>query len=137
MKRTPFTAFIVASSLPITIWPLAGLAIAAARISANFDFSVAAILIPFIFGAFHAAIVYFKVSPSRKTMAIAGAGLGLGLASLGTFVFDIPRVVYGLEGSSRYIALLGGPLFYGAVWGIVLVWLESKIGMSDNIDRGT
>ena len=129
MKRTPLTAFVVASSLPITVWPLAGLAIAAHRNSAAFDFSMAAILIPFIFGAYHAVTVGLGFSLSRKRTALAGALLGLGLSSLGTFVMDVPGTVYGLEGSRRYLALVGGPLFYGGVWGFALASLEKKLDL--------
>ncbi len=130
MKRSPLAAFVVASSLPVTVWPLLGLAIAAHRNYADFDFSITAIAIPMIFGLYHGAYVYLGFSNSRKAMLVGGAILGLILASMGTFIFDVPRQVYGLEGNARYLALAGGPLFYGAVWGLVLFWLESRLGIA-------
>ena len=47
---------------------------------------------------------------------VSGAIMGFVSASTGTFIFNIPEIVYGLKGDSRYLALLGGPLFYGLVW---------------------
>ncbi len=124
MSRSPVVAFIVASSLPVTLWPLAGLAIAAHRSNSTFDFSIAAILVPLLFGAFHAASVALKLPSSRKAYFLIGAGLGLLMASIGTFIAHVPETVYGLTGTRRYLALLGGPLFYSAVWGLALWPIE-------------
>lgn len=127
MKKTPLTAFIVASSLPVTVWPLAGLAIATNRSGAEFDFSVAAIVIPLIFGLYHMASgLLFRVD-SRNKYLMAGALLGLILSSIGTLILNIPETVYGLSGPSQYLALIGGPIFYGAIWYLILWPLEVKI----------
>ena len=127
MKKTPLTAFILASSLPVTIWPLAGLAIATSRSGAPFDFSVAAIVIPLIFGLYHVISgQVFEINNRNKSL-LAGAVLGFILSSLGTFVLNIPETVYGLSGPSQYLALIGGPLFYGAIWYLVLWPLETRV----------
>lgn len=120
-------AFIVASSLPVTIWPLAGLAIATSRSGAEFDFSVAAIIIPLMFGLYHMLSGLVVSINSRNKYLIAGALLGLLLSSLGTLVLNIPETVYGLSGASQYLALIGGPIFYGAIWYLVLWPIESKV----------
>ena len=127
MKKTPLTAFVVASSLPVSVWPLAGLAIATHRSGAAFDFSVAAIAIPLMFGVYHMVSGLLFSIDSRNKFLIAGALLGLMLSSLGTLVLNIPQTVYGLSGPSQYLALVGGPIFYGAIWYLVLWPLEIKI----------
>ena len=125
MKKTPLMTFVVASSLPITIWPLVGLAVATHRSGAVFDFSVAAVLIPLIFGLYH--LVTGSLVASRKGYLFAGAILGLMLSSMGTFVLNIPETVYGLTGSRQYLALIGGPVFYGAIWALVLWPIEKRL----------
>ena len=125
MKNNTLMAFIVASSLPITVWPLIGLAIATNRSGAEFDFSVAAVVVPLIFGLYH--MVTAHLVSSRKGYLLAGAALGLMLSSLGTFVLHIPEAVYGLTGKSQYLALIGGPLFYGAIWCFALWPIEKRV----------
>ena len=125
MKNNSLMAFIVASSLPITLWPLIGLAIATNRSGAEFDFSVAAVVVPLIFGVYH--LVTGPRLASRKGYLLAGAFLGLILSSLGTFVLDIPATVYGLTGMSQYLALIGGPIFYGAIWYFALWPIERRV----------
>lgn len=127
MKRTPLSSFVIASSLPVIVWPLFGLAMATRRTGAEFDFSIAAIFIPLVFGAYHAATVALGVKRSPRNTLIAGAILGLFLSSLGTFVLRIPETVYGMEGNTIYLMLLGGPLFYGAVWFFALRPLENYL----------
>lgn len=127
MKKTPLMAFVVASSLPVTLWPLAGLAIATSRSGAAFDFSVAAIVIPLIFGLYHMLSGLLVSIDSRSKYLIAGAFLGLLLSSLGTLVLNIPETVYGLSGPSQYLALIGGPIFYGAIWYLILWPIEAKL----------
>lgn len=127
MKKTPLMAFVVASSLPVTLWPLAGLAVATNRSGAAFDFSVAAIVIPLIFGLYHMLSGLLVSIDSRSKYLIAGAFLGLLLSSLGTLVLNIPETVYGLSGPSQYLALIGGPIFYGAIWYLILWPIEAKL----------
>ena len=127
MKNSKLIAFVIASSLPVTIWPLAGLGIAAHRSGASFDFAIASIVIPLLFGSFHALSKALGLPRSRKAYLFIGATLGLLMASIGTFIAHIPETVYGLNDNRKYLALLGGPLFYGAVWGFVLWPLENKI----------
>ena len=127
MNNSKLLAFIVASSLPVTVWPLAGLGIAAQRSGADFDFAIAAIVIPLLFGSFHALSTAIGLPGSRKAYFLVGALLGLVMASIGTFIAHIPETVYGLTDNRKYLALIGGPLFYAAVWGIVLWPLQQMI----------
>ena len=127
MKQNVFTAFIVGSSIPIVIWPLFGLAVAARRSGADLDFSMVGIFMPLIFGSFNSITYAIGFNRTRKTMFLSGAVLGLILASLGTFILHIPETVYGLVGNQKYIMLLAGPIFYGSVWSFVLHTLEKKI----------
>jgi len=117
MKQNTFTSFIVGSSFPIIIWPLLGLAVAARRSGADLDFSMVGIFVPLIFGSFNAIIYAIGINRTRKTMFLSGAALGLMLASLGTFILNIPETVYGLVGNQKYIMLIA----------VVLHTLEKKI----------
>ena len=62
----------------------------------------------------------FDGDPSRPQGLEPDAGdrrcHGLVSASTGTFILNIPEIVYGLHGNSRYLALLGGAIFYGVVF---------------------
>ena len=123
MGRT-LRAFCVGSSLPVTFWPLIGLAVAAHRNGAvQLDFSMVGIVFPLVFGLTNAVSVRI-LDQTVGRMFLVGAIMGLGLASVGTFLLDIPGTVYQLEGSARYSALVLGPVFYGAVWAIPLRYLN-------------
>ena len=137
MNNSKLLAFILASSLPVTLWPLAGLGFAISRSEANFNFAIASILIPLLFGTFHAIYVSLELPRSRKSYFFIGAVLGLLMASIGTFIANIPETVYGLTDNRKYLALLGGPLFYASIWGIVLWPLEQMIfNISKNDNNG-
>ena len=127
MKQNALTSFIVGSSIPVVIWPLFGLAVAARRSGADLDFSMVGIFMPLIFGSFNSITYAIGFNRTRKTMFLSGAVLGLMLASLGTFILHIPETVYGLVGNQKYIMLLAGPIFYGSVWSFVLHTFEKKI----------
>ena len=127
MKQNAFTSFIVASSIPVVIWPLFGLAMAARRSGADLDFSMVGIFMPLIFGTFNSITFAIGFTRTRKTMFLSGAALGLILASLGVFILHVPERVYGLVGNHIYIMLIAGPIFYGSVWSFVLHTLEKKI----------
>ena len=127
MKQNALASFIVGSSIPVVIWPLFGLAVAARRSGADLDFSMVGIFMPLIFGSFNSITYAIGFNRTRKTMFLSGAVLGLMLASLGTFILHIPETVYGLLGNQKYIMLLAGPIFYGSVWSFVLHTLEKKI----------
>ena len=127
MKQNVFTSFIVGSSIPIVIWPLFGLAVAARRSGADLDFSMVGIFVPLIFGVFNSITCAIGFNRTRKTMFFSGAVLGLILASLGIFILHVPERVYGLVGNQVYIMLIAGPIFYGSIWSFVLHTLEKKI----------
>ena len=127
MINTRLGGFVIASSLPISIWPLLGLGVAANRAGADFSFAIAAIAIPLLFGVFHVLTTALGLPNSRKAYLFAGAFLGLIMASIGTFIANIPETIYGLTGCKQYLALLGGPLFYAAVWGGVLWPLQNLV----------
>ena len=127
MKQTALSSFIVGSSIPIVIWPLLGLAVAARRSGADLDFSMVGILVPLIFGSFNAITYAVGFNRTLKTMFLSGAALGLMLASLGVFVLHVPERVYGLAGNQVYIMLIAGPIFYGSIWSFILHTLEKKI----------
>ena len=127
MKQNAFTSFIVASSIPVVIWPLFGLAMAARRSGADLDFSMVGIFMPLIFGTFNSITFAIGFTRTRKTVFLSGAALGLMLASLGVFILHVPERVYGLVGNQVYIMLIAGPIFYGSIWAFVLHTLEKKI----------
>jgi len=125
-------AFVLASAVPVTVWPLAGLALAAGRAGSDLDFSIVAIAIPVLFGAYNAATVAIPMRRTRTAMLLAGAVLGLVLASIGLYL-GIPQRVYGLDGQSQWLVLIGGPLFYGLVWAFALLPSERLI-LSDRLE---
>ena len=126
MNRSLFVAFATASAIPVTVWPLAGLAIASHRSNSDLDFSVVAIMLPVLFGLYNVATVLSGVRRTRITMLLAGALLGVVLASIGLYL-GIPQRVYGFSEQSQWVVLIGGPVFYGLVWAFALLPLERLI----------
>jgi len=125
MMRRALCGFIVGSSLPATIWPLAGLGYESRDLPVGtLDWLFIGIFFPVLFGITNAVTA---ILPGRKgwaQMLGIGAVMGFVSASTGTFIFNIPEIVYGLHGSSRYLALVGGPVFYGLVWALPVRWLN-------------
>ena len=133
MKKSLFVAFAIASAIPVTVWPLGGLAIASARANSDLDFSFVAIILPVLFGLYNAATVLTGMRRTRLTMLLAGALLGLVLASIGSYL-GIPQRVYGLSEQSKWLVLIGGPIFYALVWGFALLPLERLVaGNSEHL----
>jgi len=83
------------------------------------------LVLPLVFGLANVLTTRVIKRPTTVTMFLVGALLGLGLASTGTFLLDIPRSVYHLEGAHRYVALLLGPVFYGLIWAFPLRFLNN------------
>lgn len=119
MKNTNIylKSFILGSSLVLSIFPLSGLAIASSK-HGNQDLSWLTICIffPVVFGFANAFAAFLKIQENRLKMLLMGAVLGLFISSYGVFVAHIPERVYDLHGGKKYLALLGGPIFYGLVW---------------------
>lgn len=129
--KSLFIAFAIASAIPVTVWPLAGLAIASARANSDLNFSLVAIFLPVLFGLCNVITVLTGMRRTRMSMLLAGAVIGLVLASIGSYL-GIPQRVYGLSDESKWIVLIGGPIFYGLVWAFALLPLERLVyGNSD------
>ena len=126
MMRRALRGFIIGSSLPATIWPLAGLGFESRDLPAGtLDWLFIGLFFQVLFGLTNAVTA---ILPGRKGwagMLGIGAVMGFVSASTGTFVFNIPEIVYGLQGNSRYLALLGGPIFYALVWAFPVRWMNS------------
>lgn len=125
MMRRALCGFIIGSSLPATIWPLAGLGFESRDLPVGtLDWLFIGLFFPVLFGITNAVTA---ILPGRKgwaKMLGIGAIMGFVSASTGTFIFNIPEIVYGLHGDSRYLALLGGPVFYGLVWAFPVRWMN-------------
>ena len=110
-------AFIIGSSVCVTIFPLLSIAIVS---SSNPDVKIGwpslSLFFPIVFGLVNAIGLFFKAQRSMLGMLLLGAVLGLLLSSYGLFVLNYPEILYGLKGNKRYLALLGGPVFYGLVF---------------------
>jgi len=123
--RRALRGFIIGSSLPATIWPLAGLGFESRHLSAGtLNWLLIGLFFPALFGLTNAITV---ILPGRKgwvEMLGIGAIMGLVSAATGTFILNIPEIVYGLHGNSRYLALLGGAIFYGLVWAFPVRWMN-------------
>jgi len=98
--KSLFIAFAIASAIPITVWPLAGLAIASARANSDLNFSLVAIFLPVLFGLCNVITVLTGMRRTRMSMLLAGAVIGLVLASIGSYL-GIPQRVYGLSDESK------------------------------------
>lgn len=121
--KSGFKYFIVASSLPATVWPIAGLAVSNTRRGGDLDFMYIALLVPLLFGLFNFLSSFVKFERNKKNMLLAGLLLGLIMASFGSYS-GIPQKVYGLHDNMAYLVLIGGPIFYGMVWRFVVYPLE-------------
>ena len=119
--------FIIGSSLPATIWPLAGLGFASRDLPVEtLDWFFIGFFFPVLFGVTNAVTAILPGRMGWAQMLGIGAIMGLVSASTGTFIFDIPETVYGLHGNRRYLALLGGAAFYGLVWAIPVRWMNER-----------
>lgn len=128
--RHSLRALTVGSSLVVTIFPLAGMFIASRHLPLDVvDWRSVFLGITLSFGVANVITLRVLNATTRLRFGVCGALLGLALASVGTFVSNIPELIYGLEGSARYIALLGGPVFYGAVWAFVMYPVDSLFGL--------
>jgi len=126
-ERSFIKSFTIASSLPITLLPLAALGLAAALHGADINFVLIAVVIPAVFGFYHATTIALGLPLTRKAFIYAGLFLGLLLSGFGTLVLNIPCRVYGLEGDLRYLAMIAGPFLYAALWSLVLWPLQRKL----------
>lgn len=115
--------FVIASSLPATLWPILGLAISTVRRDADLNFMYISLAIPLLFGLYNVLSSFVKFERNQRNMLLTGLLLGLIMASIGSYN-DIPQRVYGLTGSMSYIVLIGGPIFYGMIWRFVVYPLE-------------
>ena len=106
MMRRAFCGFVIGSSLPATIWPIAGLGIASRELPAGtLDWFVIGLFFPVLFGLTNAVTVVLAGRKGWAAMLGIGAIMGFVSASTGTFIYKIPEIVYGLEGDSRYLGM--------------------------------
>ncbi len=124
--RRAIRGFIIGSSLPATIWPLAGLGLESRHLPVGtLDWLLIGLFFPVLFGLTNALTVILPGGCKGLVRMLGiGAVMGLVSASIGTFLLNIPEIVYGLHGNSRYLALLGGPVFYGLVWAFPVRWMD-------------
>lgn len=115
--------FVIASSLPATLWPILGLAVSNIRRGGDLDFMYIAVFVPLLFGLFNLITSFVRFERNKRNMLLTGLLLGLIMASIGTFN-GIPQRVYGLTGNMTYLVLIGGPIFYGMIWRFVVYPLE-------------
>lgn len=115
--------FVIASSLPATLWPILGLAISTVRRDADLNFMYISLAIPLLFGLYNLLSSFVKFERNQRNMLLTGLLLGLVMASIGSYN-DIPQRVYGLTGNMSYLVLIGGPIFYGMIWRFVVYPLE-------------
>lgn len=116
--------FVIASSLPVTLWPILGLALSNSRRGGDLDFMFVSLTVPFLFGFFNVISSLIKFDRNKENMLLSGLLLGLFMASVGSYN-NVPERVYGLTGNMTYLVLIGGPIFYGAIWRFVVYPLES------------
>ncbi len=123
--RRALRGFIIGSSLPATIWPLAGLGFESSHLPVGtLNWLLIGLFFPALFGLTNALTVSLPGRKGWTEMLGIGAVMGLVSASTGTFILNIPEIVYDLHGNSRYLALLGGAAFYGVVWAFPVRWMN-------------
>ena len=121
--KSGFKYFVIASSLPATLWPLLGLAVSNTRAGGDLDFMYVGLIVPLLFGLCNSISSFVKFERNKRNMLLTGLLIGLVMASVGSY-FGIPERVYGLTGNIRFLVLIGGPIFYGMVWRFVVYPLE-------------
>ncbi len=132
MIRSSLRGFVIGSSLPATLWPLVGLGAKSAHLPPGaLNWLVIGLFFPVLFGLTNAMTVSLKGSNGILKMFGIGAVMGLVSASTGTFLLNIPEIVYGLSGNSRYLALPGGALFYGLIWAFPVRYLNQLFKMGE------
>ena len=120
-----FQSFVVGSSLAATIFPLGLLTFASRDKPLDIlDWRIVFIVLPLAFGLTNVVTVGLLKKTSRVGFALVGALLGVGLSMTGTFGWNVPEVVYGLTGNTRYLALFLGPLIYSLIWSFVMYPLD-------------
>ena len=123
--RHALRGFIIGSSLPATIWPLAGLGFASRHLPVGtLNWLLIGIFFPVLFGLTNVLTATHPACKGWARMLGIGAVMGLVSASVGTFLLNIPEIVYDLHGNRRYLALPGGAVFYGLVWAFPVRWLN-------------
>ena len=123
--RHALRGFIIGTSLPATIWPLAGLGFASRHLPVGtLNWLLIGIFFPVLFGLTNVLTATHPACKGWARMLGIGAVMGLVSASVGTFLLNIPEIVYDLHGNRRYLALPGGAVFYGLVWAFPVRWLN-------------
>lgn len=134
--RQGLKAFILGSSLCITVFPLAGLAIATAGLSLSpgeIQWSMIAIVFPVLLGVANFLTVTLTIQRSLLSMILIGAIIGIVLSSYGVFVLNYPQKVYGLQGNHRYLVLAVAPVFYGMIWAYPMRWINELFGLDERL----
>ncbi len=125
VMRRALCGFIVGSSLLATIWPIAGLGLESRNLPVGtLNWLLICLFFPCLFGVTNALTVILPGHDRWPRMLGIGAVMGFVSASVGTFTLNIPEIVYGLHGNSRYLVLLAGPAFYGLVWVFPVRWMN-------------
>ena len=115
--------FVIASSLPATVWPILGLIISNTREGGDLDFMYISLTVPLLFGCCNLISSLVKFERNSRNMLLTGLLIGLVMASFGSYS-NIPERVYGLTGNMSYLVLIGGPIFYSLIWRFVVHPLE-------------
>ena len=130
MIRRALCGFIIGSSLLATIFPIAGLGIASRDLPiGTVNWLLIGLFFPVLFGLTNALTVILPGHQSWARMLGIGAVMGFVSASIGTFALNIPEIVYDLHGNRRYLALLGGSVFYGLVWAFPVRWMNKLFAL--------
>lgn len=134
MMRKIFRGFIVGSSLPVTLWPLVGLGLKSRHLpQGTLDWLLIGLFFPVLFGVFNAITSMLPYPMTWLRMLGIGALMGLVSASFGTFMLNLPEIVYGLHGNSRYWALPLGAVFYGLVWAFPMRWINQLFATQEKV----
>ena len=124
-----FQSFTVGSSLVVTIFPLGLLFTASQGKPLDIlDWRIVFIVFPLVFGLTNVLTVDILKKRSRAGFALVGAFLGAALSMTGTFGFNVPEIIYGLTGNTRYLALLLGPVLYSLIWAWAMYPVDRSFG---------
>ena len=132
LRKKYIKAFILGSSLCVTAFPVTGIIIGSSvNGTQGLSWLTIFIFFPIIFGITNILTAFLGVR-SKQQMFFLGAVLGLLLSSFGLFALNLPARVYGLVGVQQYLALIGGPIFYGLVWLLPMCFVNKLFEIHDS-----
>jgi len=129
-KNKAIKAFIIGSSFPVIIWPFLYFGIASfLNPATSFDFEIAALALPIVFGFLNLIQLRFNKLPwltKNNRYWSVGILYGLALSLYGTFVSDLPLDLFLLpDAPIQYITIPFAIVAYALIWRYIVKNMNS------------